>query len=167
LSQSFSIVHRILGLAFPALSNFTGSPFFQTAVSDGVLSQAAFAFKLADTGSSLFLGGVDNSLYTGSIEYHDLSSSNGFWQIGGATISIGGTSAVSGIETVIDSGATLIYGPPSAVKQFYAKVSGAQLYDSENGFYSFPCNSVPSTTFNWGGQSWAVSSDKWVILEIP
>ncbi|KAI8972226.1 hypothetical protein BD414DRAFT_510471 [Trametes punicea] len=41
------------------------------------------------------------------------------------------------------------------------KISGASIfvYDSQNGFYSFLCNSTPpEVPFNWGGKNWSVST---------
>lgn len=154
-------------MAFPAISNLKQNPFFETAFSQGSVSPESFSFKLASTNSELHLGGANDSLFTGSIEPHPLSSSNGFWQIGGATISVDGDSAVSAFHTIIDSGTTIMYGLPSAVREVYAKVPGSQLFDSTNGFYSFPCASVPKIAFNWGGQDWTISSEKWVIYRDP
>ncbi|KAI8972259.1 protease [Trametes punicea] len=148
----------ILGLAFPAISNLQKSPFFNTAKSQGAVKNGVFGFKLAKSGSELYLGGTDTSLYTGSIEYHAVTGS-GFWQISGASISIGSQTVVSGFQTIIDSGTTIIYGPPNAVSTFYQNIPGAQVYDSQNGLYSFPCNSTPSdVAFNWGGNNWTVSA---------
>ncbi|PFH54875.1 hypothetical protein AMATHDRAFT_134385 [Amanita thiersii Skay4041] len=160
LSSSFrdDPVDGILGLAFPALSNLHNSPFFNTAHSQGSVPSNVFAFFLASKKSELFLGGVNKSLFTGSIEYHKLSSNNGFWQIGNAAISINSKKAVQNFQTIIDSGTTIMYGPPAAVKKLYEKLRGAKVFDSENGFYSFPCNSIPSVSFNWGGRKWAISS---------
>lgn len=150
-------------MAFPTISNLKQNPFFQTAFAQGSVSPESFGFRLASTNSTLHLGGVDDSVFTGSIESHSLSSSNGFWQIDGATISVDGDSAVSAFQTIIDTGTTIMYGPPSPVQEVYAKVPGSQLFDSTNGFYSFPCTSVPNIAFNWGGQDWIVSSEKWVM----
>ncbi len=36
--------------------------------------------------------------------------------------------------------------PPSAMKTLYSKVSGSAVYDSVNGYYSFPCKSAPSVS---------------------
>ncbi|EED77425.1 predicted protein [Postia placenta Mad-698-R] len=112
---------------------------------------------LASSGSELYLGGTDTSLYTGAIEYHTVTGS-GFWQASGAKVYANNNLGGSGFQTVIDSGTTIMYGPPSAVKAFYAQVPGSQVYDSSNGFYSFPCNSVPKVAFNWGGKNWTVSA---------
>ncbi|KZT70952.1 hypothetical protein DAEQUDRAFT_724700 [Daedalea quercina L-15889] len=52
-----------------------------------------------------------------------------------------------------------MYSPPSeAVQSFYASVPGSSIFDSQNGFYQFPCNSVPQVAFSWGGRSWNVSA---------
>lgn len=109
----------LLGMGFPAISSLNAvrilvspplrssdlasqDPFFQTAVEQGAVSEGVFAFKLASGGSELYLGGTDSSLYSGSIEYHDLSSSVGYWQIGGASAIVNGKTAASGFQTIID-----------------------------------------------------------------
>jgi cathepsin D len=61
-----------------------------------------FSFKLANTGSSLFLGGSNDSLYTGPIEYHNVDSNSGTWELSGAKLLIGSSTAVSNFQTVID-----------------------------------------------------------------
>lgn len=51
-----------------------------------------------------------------------------------------------------------MYGPPSDVDAVY-KAVGGQLFDEKNGFYSFPCNSLPAISFNWGGKDWPISPE--------
>jgi cathepsin D len=159
LSSSFGDdpADGILGLAFPAISNLQKDPFFVNANSQGVVASNEFGFKLASSGSELYLGGANPSWFTGSIEFHGVVST-GYWQITGGSIASGRTTAVSNFETIIDSGTTIMYGPPDAVKEFYSTVSGSEVFDSSQGFYSFPCNSVPEVSFSWGGKSWAISS---------
>ncbi|KAI0923493.1 hypothetical protein AcV5_009022 [Taiwanofungus camphoratus] len=149
----------LMGLGWPAISQLNHNPFPWTAESQNAISSGIFGFKLASSGSELYLGGTDSSLYSGSIEYHDLSSSTGYWQIGGASAIVNGNTAVSGFDTIIDSGTTLMYGPPDAVKQFYSSVNGAQEYDSSEGLWSVPCDSIPTVEFSWGGNNWKISSD--------
>jgi len=147
-------------LAFPAISNLNQSPFFNTADSEGNVASNQFGFYLAGTGSELYLGGTDNKLFSGDIEFHDVSSASGFWQISGAKALVGSTTAVSGFQTIIDTGTTIMYGPPDAVKTFYSKVSGSKLFDAANGYYSFPCSSIPSVSFSWGGKNWEITAAK-------
>ncbi|TBU27158.1 acid protease [Dichomitus squalens] len=149
----------LLGLGFASISNLGHDPFFFTAVDQGVVDQGVFAFKLASSGSELFIGGTNKDLYSGDIEYHDLSSDDGFWQIGGASVSVNGKTEASNFETVIDSGSTIITAPTSAAKKFWSAVSGSKVYDSSQGLYSYPCDSAPEVSFSWGGKDWAISAD--------
>ncbi|KAI0692346.1 protease [Cerioporus squamosus] len=149
----------LLGLAFPAISNLNHDPFFFTAVSQKTAKEGRFAFKLDQSGSELFIGGTNADLYTGDIEYHDVSTSNGFWQIGGASVTVGGDSVADGFDTIIDSGSTIITAPVDAAKSFWAKVDGSDVYDEQQGLYSYPCDSAPEVAFSWGGKSWKISAD--------
>ncbi|KAJ4471149.1 aspartic peptidase domain-containing protein [Lentinula edodes] len=126
----------IFGLAFPAISNLDADPFFVNANSQGAVDSNDFGFYLASSGSELYLGGIS-----------------------GASISSDGTTAVSDFEAISDSGTTIMYGPPSAVKEFNAQVSGSTMYNSTDGYYSFPCNSAPEVSFSWGGDSFTISAD--------
>ncbi|KAJ7752532.1 acid protease [Mycena olivaceomarginata] len=161
LSSSFKDdpIDGILGLAFPAISNLNKNPFFVNANHDGDVDANQFAFYLASSGSELYLGGTNSDLYTGEIEYNAVDSSSGFWQATGASAKVGGSTAVSGIQTIIDSGTTLMYGPAADVKKIFAKVAGSKVYDSTNGYYSYPCATPPTIAFSWGGASWAISAD--------
>ncbi|KAF7334942.1 Acid protease [Mycena venus] len=161
LSSSFANdpIDGILGLAFPAISNIGENPFFVTAANAGTFDANQFGFYLASSGSTLYLGGTDESKYSGDIEYVPVDSSNGFWQAQGAKLKVGSSTVLTGIDTIIDSGTTLAYGPSATIKKVYAKVPGSKLFDSENGLYSFPCNSVPEISFNYGGNDWTISAD--------
>ncbi|KAI0823444.1 acid protease [Trametes gibbosa] len=167
LSSSFADdpIDGLLGLAYPAISNLNKPPFFNTAVSQGTVDEGVFGFKLASAGSELYLGGTNSDHFSGSIEYHPVDTSTGFWQITGAKAYVGSTAAVTGFETIIDSGTTIMYGPPAAVKKLYAKVSGSALFDSSNGYYSYPCKSPPSISFSWGGKQWAITADNFNLGE--
>lgn len=162
LSSSFQDdpIDGIFGLAYPAISNLNQNPWFNNAISSGVVSAGVFGFKLASSGSELYLGGTDTAKYSGSIEYHAIDQSTGFWQARGAKSVVGSKSPNTNFETIIDSGTTIMYGPPSAIKSFYAAIPGSKVYDSSEGYYSYPCNSLPSVGFSWGGKTWTISSTK-------
>ena len=153
---------RIIGMAFPAISQFGHRPFFQTALQQRSVQVSSFGFYLATAGSELHIGGPNNGLFTGSIESHPLSSDRGFWQIGNAHITVNGKQAVAKFETVIDSGTTIILGPRDQVASVYSNVPGSKLFDPTTGLYEFPCESVPSVSFGWGGREWAVTAEKLV-----
>jgi cathepsin D len=62
-----------MGLAFPSLSSYHATPFFNTLIGDGVVSAGQFSFKLDTSGSSLFLGGADSSLYKDPINWNSVT----------------------------------------------------------------------------------------------
>ncbi|KAJ7600782.1 acid protease [Mycena floridula] len=161
LSASFKgdPIDGILGLAYPLISNLNSSPFFNSAFDQKVVSTNEFGFYLAANGSELFLGGTNSDLYTGELEYHDVSTSTGFWQISGASLLVDSNATVTGFDTIIDSGTTIMYGPPSDVKAFFDQIPGSDIYDETNGLYSYPCNSTSVVAFSWGGQEWSISAD--------
>ena len=147
-------------MAFPSISQLNGTPFFQTAVQQQSISPS-FAFYLARTNSELHLGGTNPAFFIGPIESHPLSSNTGLWQIGEAHFNVNGNrSVISGFQTIIDSGTTLMYGLPKDVANVYSHVPGSRLLDELNGFYEFPCGNVPNVSFNWGGKDWAITSEK-------
>ena len=66
----------------------------------------------------------------------------------------------SDFDTIIDSGTTIMYGVPAQVKAFYDAIPGSRVYESADGFYSYPCSPPPVLSFNWGGRSWVISEEK-------
>ena len=91
-----------------------------------------------------------------------MNRSSGFWQINGGKAYVGSKAVVTGFETIIDSGTTIMYGPPSTVKTLYSAISGSGVYDSSEGYYYYPCSSPPAVSFSWGGKKWEISADKYV-----
>ncbi|KAJ7854983.1 acid protease [Mycena olivaceomarginata] len=150
-------VDGILGMAYPSLSQLHHSPVFNTLYSNGAVKANRFGFYLAQSGSELYLGGIDTRKYSGKIETHSVNQAAGFWQLPGASAKVGKSVAVSGFQTVIDSGTTIMYGPPADVAKVYAKVPGSAVFDSNGGLYSFPCATPPQIAFNWGGKDWVIS----------
>lgn len=53
-----------------------------------------------------------------------------------------------------------MYAPPSAVSAFYAAIPGSRIIDHQRGFYAYPCKSLPTVGFNWGGKAWEVTEAK-------
>ena len=93
LSDSFApeADDGIMGLAYQSLSSIHEPPFVNSAKEQGSIKDSVFGFKMAKSGSELYIGGTDTSLYTGDLEYHDIVGSTGYWQIGGGALFIGST----------------------------------------------------------------------------
>ncbi|QRW23991.1 aspartyl protease [Rhizoctonia solani] len=100
----------------------------------GEISSPVFSFRLATTGSELYLGGTNAAKYSGSITYVPLTSKT-YWLTTGSS-SIGSTVGYSG-AMIIDSGTTIIVGrhllPPTVSFTF----NGAKF-------------TIPSSDFNLG-----------------
>ncbi|KAF5371349.1 hypothetical protein D9758_004184 [Tetrapyrgos nigripes] len=157
-------IDGILGLAYPPLSKIKQDPFFTTANTQGAVpsNQFSFYFSSGSPGSNdseLFLGGTNPDLYTGDFDNVDVEGDKGYWSLGGASVSVNGKKAVDGLSTIIDSGTTIMYGPPDAVKELYAKVNGSQEYSAARGLWSYPCATPPNITFNWGGKDWPIKGE--------
>lgn len=152
-------------MAFPAISALKQTPFFHNAIQQNKVASGVFAFYLAESGSELHLGGTSPQHYDGPIEYHpvlDMESKNkretAFWLLGDAEVDVNGKNVLSPIMTIIDSGTSLIFGPPAEVAKVYAQVPGSQaLTGPLYGMYSFPCKNVPKVSFKWGGKAWTIS----------
>lgn len=144
-------------------ADISQNPFFVTAHKQGAVKSNEFSFKLASSGSSLYLGGANSSLHSGSIEFHNISTSTGLWHLTGGAVVVDSGIVSSNFDTVIDTGTTIMYGPSSAVEKFYEAVPGSKVYNSSEGSYSYPCNSPPTVGFTWGGKTWAVSSAKYYV----
>ncbi|PIL36226.1 transporter [Ganoderma sinense ZZ0214-1] len=167
ISQSFATEHLdgILGLGLPNASQLNQTPWFYTARAQSAVSEGLFAMKLTNTSSNLYLGGTNSSLYTGDFESHPINSSF-YWLIPNGTLVLNGSALATG-NTIIDSGTTLIYGPPDAVSSLYQNIPGASLYDLMTGMYSYPCNSTPHIAFNWGGRNFNLSAASFNLGNVP
>ncbi|CDO76496.1 hypothetical protein BN946_scf184622.g4 [Trametes cinnabarina] len=162
-SSSFTddpVTTACLGLGFPALSNLNVKPFFFTAVEQGAAPEGTFAFKLDQSGSELFIGGTNSSLYAGAIEYHNLTSTvSGFWQIGGASVSVRGEAARVRVRDDHRLGEHDRHRAARRGRGVLGGRAGAKVFDEEQGLWSLPCNSSVEVAFSWGGNTWAVSPD--------
>ncbi|KAJ7730174.1 acid protease [Mycena metata] len=158
LSSDFSTnpIDGIMGMGLLPISGLRQDPFLMNAESQGAVSVGQFSFYLASTGSELYLGGTDTKKYTGAIEFNPINTKTGYWDPMNAQAKVGSATVLTGLQTIIDSGSTLMGCPSAAVKQIYAKVPGAKIFES--GYYSYPCASPPQISFNWGGKDWTVSA---------
>ena len=75
------------------------------------------------------------------------------------SVGVNGMTPVSNIQSIIDTGTTLIVGDAKTVGAFYAAIPGAK--DATTtvgaGYYSFPCSSVPTVSFTFGGKAFNIS----------
>jgi len=150
----------LVGLAFPALSVFGANDLFTTLVDEGQAT-AQFGVKLADSGSELFLGGVNNNLFTGSFVNSPVDQ-DAFWQIDLLAIGLNGEELASGdVAAIVDTGTTLLIGDTSDVTFVYENIPGAKDASSVlgDGFFTVPCDAVPTLSLTFGGTAFSISPE--------
>ena len=95
---------------------------------------------------------------------HSLSSAVGFWVIGDGSVTVNVQVSASDVDTIIDSGSTIITAPTTAADAFWKQVQGSKPF--EQGLYTFPCDSVPQAAFSWGGKKWAISGANFNVGQV-
>ncbi|KPV77463.1 uncharacterized protein RHOBADRAFT_51313 [Rhodotorula graminis WP1] len=147
-------VDGILGLGFETISNLGERPFFKTLWEEGHVSQNLFSFVLGDTDEGeLYLGGLDDAKYSGELTYTPVTQA-GYWQVEGAASANGIKLAPE--QMIIDTGTTLVLGPPTSVAKFFRRVRGARPF--QNGYWSYPCSLPFKAAFEFGGVSYEIPS---------
>ncbi|KAG6861273.1 hypothetical protein C0995_002081 [Termitomyces sp. Mi166 len=153
-------VSGLLGLAFESIAASGAVPFWQTLAASGAWDSPVMAFHLTrylnDTtarvleyGGSLSMGFVNESLYTGDIEYLDLAATESYWILPLTTLTTNGQSISipSGSDSyaAIDTGTTLVGGPSKYLDEFYSQIPGARPGTGKfEGYYTYRQYRYPS-----------------------
>ncbi|KAK6362646.1 Type I transmembrane sorting receptor [Orbilia blumenaviensis] len=152
----------LIGLAYGKLNTVSpvqAKTWFENAMSS--LSNKLFTANLYHnkTGSYDF-GYIDNSKYTGSLQYTSISTKNGWWEFPSTNYKVGSTtySNPSTATGIADTGTTLLLVSSGAAKAYYKTIPGAQA-NSQVGGYILPCASktLPAFYFSVGSNMASVS----------
>ncbi|KEI36535.1 uncharacterized protein L969DRAFT_90876 [Mixia osmundae IAM 14324] len=147
----------LLGLGFEALSTGNMVPWMQNVIAAHQLSSNIFAMALgrtkSGTQSSMTVGGVDPSKFSGSISYVNVAGNSGFWTVRlpkiTATTSAKKVGGSYSVLAVIDSGTTLILAPADQARAFWAAVPGSAPVAGAAGYYSYPCSTKVAASFQF------------------
>ncbi|KAF9805834.1 hypothetical protein IEO21_08923 [Rhodonia placenta] len=174
-------VSGIMGLAWQGLASSDAVPWWQALVADGQLASSEMAFYLTrfngdanalnlEPGGYFTIGGTNSSLFTGTIETHDIlnSSDPTFWMITMSEVAVSGKSVDKptgdSSAAVIDTGTSLLGGPSADVAAIYSAIPGSQALKGQNaGFYSLPCSATVDVSIAFGGQLWPISTEDMVV----
>jgi aspergillopepsin I len=143
----------LLGLAFSSINTVQPTPaktFFDNAQSG--LDKPIFAAYLPkDTDGAYDFGSTDSAKFTGTLQYTDVDSSNGFWEYPSTSFKVGSTSGqMSGFTGITDTGTTLVLMSDAAVTAYYKQVSGSSSSQTDGG-YIFDCSTtLPDLSFAVG-----------------
>jgi hypothetical protein len=128
-----------------------------------------FAFYLASNGaegSTLTLGGTDSRFYSGDFTYVPLAKAASllpYWLVSASDIKLGGASTNScshwmGCDMVVDTGTSIIAGPPSAMNTLISKVGKVE-EDCSN------VDKLPTITFSFESGNFDLGPDFYVIRQ--
>nr|AAB35842.1 pepsinogen A [turtles, Peptide, 361 aa] [Testudines] len=152
----------ILGLAYPSIASSGATPVFDNMMSEGLVSQDLFSVYLSSdeqSGSFVMFGGNDTSYYSGSLNWIPLSAET-YWEITMDSITMNGqTIACSGgCQAIIDTGTSLLAGPPSDVSNINSYIGAS------NGEVSCSSmSSLPEIVFNINGIAFPVPASAYII----
>ncbi|KAL8292281.1 hypothetical protein RQP46_001747 [Phenoliferia psychrophenolica] len=148
----------ILGLAFQSIASSGKTPFVANLVAAGALDENLFSFFLSRqevAGSTLTIGGRDESHYTGSFRTTPVTSQT-YWQVAANPFVVNGTPVGAGYGAAIDTGTTLIYVPTVVASALYAAIPGASADQSDSleggsGTYQYPCDFAGTIALQFAG----------------
>ncbi|XP_034271155.1 embryonic pepsinogen-like [Pantherophis guttatus] len=119
----------ILGLAYPSISVDQATPVFDNLMKEGLVQQHLFSVYLSRkaTGSKITFGGIDHSHYTGSINWIPVSQQT-YWQISMDNVLVNGNTVAcnSGCQAIVDTGTSLLAGPPSGISSILQAIGAKQ-----------------------------------------
>ncbi|KAH9949183.1 aspartic peptidase domain-containing protein [Amylocystis lapponica] len=150
----------LMGMAFPAISDYNADPVFQVLVANEQVNSPIFGFKLAQSGSELSLGGYNTALFQGDITYTPVVH-EAYWQVNLDAVSINGMESLADIPAIVDTGTTLMIGDTASVSRLYASIPGGR--DASEtagpGLYSVPCDAIPTVSLTFGGKAFDISTE--------
>lgn len=155
----------ILGLAFPILSVNSVPTCFENTVSQGLVDEPIFSFFLGNADSEegeLLFGGTNPDLYTGDITWVDLRAAT-YWEITMDGLNIDGVSyADPDSKAIVDSGTSILTGPPEAVAKIAESIGAKEIIAGE---YMVACkyDSLPNFDFVIGGNTYTLTPLDYLI----
>ncbi|EFQ33744.1 eukaryotic aspartyl protease [Colletotrichum graminicola] len=146
----------LMGLAFSKLN--TVKPNIQKTFFDNVMSSLAEPVFTADlrkkTVGAYEFGRIDNTKFTGQMNWAPINTTSGFWQFSSEKFAVGDGKVQTGLvggQAIADTGTTLLLANPTMVQAYYEQVQGAK-NDQTVGGITFPCNaSLPDLMMDIGG----------------
>ncbi|GAO14958.1 uncharacterized protein UV8b_05130 [Ustilaginoidea virens] len=165
LAFAFGRFDGILGLGYDTISVNRIVPPFYNMVNQKLLDEPVFSFYLgsSDEGSIAMFGGVDESYYTGKIQYIPLRR-KAYWEVDIESIGFGDEVAeLENTGAILDTGTSLNV-LPSALAELLNKEIGAK--KGFGGQYTIDCDkigSLPDITFNLAGFNYSLPASDYIL----
>ncbi|KAL4674589.1 hypothetical protein H8959_018523 [Pygathrix nigripes] len=107
------------------------TPVFDNMMAQNLVDLPMFSVYMSSNpeggaGSELIFGGYDHSHFSGSLNWVPVTK-QGYWQIALDNIQVGGTVMFcsEGCQAIVDTGTSLITGPPDKIKQLQNAIGAA------------------------------------------
>ncbi|EJD47023.1 acid protease [Auricularia subglabra TFB-10046 SS5] len=168
----------LMGLGFQAIAATRSPPLWQNLLEAGQLDAPIMGFALTrnldnaqsstetNPGGTFTLGGIDNSLFTGEIDYVSLVSP-AFWTLPIRSLTVNGADVPMNSQFgAIDTGTTLIGAPSAIVQQIYSQIGGAPGTGQLNGLWTFDCTSDVIIEMNFGSQTWRIDPRDFAVQQV-
>ncbi|XP_037709448.1 lysosomal aspartic protease [Drosophila subpulchrella] len=157
----------ILGMAFASISVDGVTPPFDNMISQGLLDQPVASFYLkrdgtAARGGELILGGIDSSLYKGSLTYVPVSVP-AYWQFKVNTIKTNGVVLCNGCQAIADTGTSLIVVPQTAYTRINRQLGASDNGGGEAFVRCARIASLPNVNLNIGGTVFTLAPKDYII----
>ncbi|EMD40732.1 hypothetical protein CERSUDRAFT_44393 [Gelatoporia subvermispora B] len=166
LAFAFGKFDGILGLAYDTISvNHVVPPFYHM-VNKNLIDSPVFSFRLGsseeDGGEAIF-GGVDESAYTGKIDYVPVRR-KAYWEVELQKISLGDDELeLENTGAAIDTGTSLIALPSDMAEMLNTQIGAKR---SWNGQYTVECEKVPDLpdlTFTFDGKDYPLKGTDYIL----
>ncbi|XP_032360773.1 nothepsin [Etheostoma spectabile] len=163
----------VLGMAYPSLAEILGNPVFDNMLAQKTVEEPVFSFYLSrktsrsDPGGELLLGGIDESLYIGPINWLPVTA-KGYWQIKMDSVAVQGASSFCprGCQAIVDTGTSLIAGPTSDILNLQQLIGATPSSIDEFVVDCARLSSLPPVTFVLGGAEYTLTAEQYVRKEI-
>jgi hypothetical protein len=133
----------LLGLGFKSISQYQIPTPFESMIDQKLIDMPVFAFFLPTASGQdgeLVFGGIDQSHYTGDLVDVPLTSET-YWEVSLDSATFGTTPVVAtAAKAIVDSGTSLIAGPPDAVSAMAQQVGAKSVLGKE---YVIDCTRSP------------------------
>ncbi|TDL23853.1 acid protease [Rickenella mellea] len=170
----YSPVSGLMGLAFSTISSSRSTPFWEALVQNGAWDSPVMSFQLTryigennantlEPGGTFTMGFVNQSLYTGDIDFQDIpANQESYWLLPLTGLTVGNSAVAlptaSSNLAAIDTGTTLVGGPSAIVSALYAQIPGAVAGTGNyQDYYIYPCDTSVNVSMSFGGKSWSIS----------
>lgn len=155
-----------MGMGFEALSSTKTSTPFANMISQKLIKEAVFAFKLnprsQKRGGVLTLGGTDPNDYEGPIAWLNVVRPL-YWEVGLDSVKFGPISISDPARIIVDTGTSLIASPPY-VAEYINMLIGGQA--SGSGLFRVDCASrskLPDIVFTMSGHQFSLSPMEYIL----